>query len=75
MELQRLSIKQYAKIILGVINPNQKIKKKFDKSKPNGTSQKKLDISLTKKYSWKPKTSLIEGIKTTYANFLRKKQP
>ena len=69
------SIKQYAKIILGVINPNQKIKIKFDKSKPNGTSQKKLDISLTKKYSWKPKTSLIEGIKTTYANFLRKKQP
>ena len=69
------SIKRYAKIILGVINPNQKIKIKFDKSKPNGTSQKKLDISLTKKYSWKPKTSLIEGIKTTYANFLRKKQP
>ena len=69
------SIKQYAKIILGVINPNQKIKIKFDKSKPIGTSQKKLDISLTKKYSWKPKTSLIEGIKTTYANFLRKKQP
>ncbi len=69
------SIKQYAKIILGVINPNKKIKIKFDKSKPNGTSQKKLDISLTKKYSWKPKTSLIEGIKTTYANFLRKKQP
>ena len=69
------SIKRYAKIILGVINPNQKIKIKFDKSKPNGTSQKKLDISLTKKYSWKPKTSLIEGIKTTYANFLIKKQP
>ncbi len=67
------SIKYYAKLILSIINPNQKVEIKYDKSKPNGTTQKKLDISLTKKYSWTAKTDLVEGIKLTYSDFLAKK--
>ena len=67
------SIKYYTKLILSIINPDQKVKIKFDKSKPNGTIKKKLDNSLAKKYSWVAKTDLIEGIKLTYSDFLAKK--
>lgn len=67
------SIKYYTKLILSIINPDKNVKIKYDKSKPNGTIKKKLDISLAKKYSWVAKTDLIEGIKLTYSDFLAKK--
>ena len=64
------SIKQYAGKILKEIIPKKKIKIKYDYSKPNGTPRKVLDISLAKKYGWKPKTNLKEAIKKTYSSFL-----
>jgi GDP-L-fucose synthase len=54
----------YAKFVMKMLNYNVRIK--FDKSKPNGVSQKLLDISLAKKYGWKAKTSLKEGFWKTY---------
>ena len=63
-------IKQYAKIILNKIIPKNKIKIKYDLSKPNGTPRKVLDIKLVNKYGWKPKTKLDEAITKTYLNFL-----
>ena len=66
------SIKQYAKIILNKIIPKNKIKIKYDLSKPNGTPRKVLDIKLANKYGWKPKTKLDEAITKTYNNFLGK---
>jgi GDP-L-fucose synthase len=38
----------------------------FDKDQPTGTPRKVLDVSLVKKYGWKAKHSLEEGIKKTY---------
>ena len=64
------SIKQYAKIILSQIIPKNKIKIKYDLSKPNGTPRKVLDIKLANKYGWKPKTKLDKTITKTYKNFL-----
>ncbi|MDC0516155.1 GDP-L-fucose synthase [Candidatus Pelagibacter sp.] len=64
------SIKQYAKIILNKIIPKNKIKIKYDLSKPNGTPRKVLDVKLANKYGWKPKTKLDEAITKTYKNFL-----
>ena len=64
------SIKQYAKIILNKIMPKNKIKIKYDLSKPNGTPRKVLNIKLANKYGWKPKTKLDEAITKTYLNFL-----
>jgi GDP-L-fucose synthase len=64
------SIKQYAKIILNKIIPKNKIKIKYDLSKPNGTPRKVLDIKLANKYGWRPKTKLDVAIKKTYKNFL-----
>mgnify|MGYP000017377299 FL=1 len=67
---KEFSIKQYAKIILNRIMPKNKIKIKYDLSKPNGTPRKVLDIKLANKYGWKPKTQLDEAITKTYLNFL-----
>jgi GDP-L-fucose synthase len=67
------SIKQYAKLILKLIIPKQKIKIKYDLSKPNGTPRKVLDIKLAKKYGWKPKMNLKKSILKTYQSFLHDK--
>jgi GDP-L-fucose synthase len=64
------SINHYAKMILRQIIPKNKIKIKFDLSKPNGTPRKVLDIKLSKKYGWKPKIRLNEAITRTYKSFL-----
>ncbi len=64
------SIKEYAKILSNVILPNTRIKIKFDRSKPNGTPRKVLDISLAKKYGWKPKSNFKKSIMETYNFFL-----
>ena len=67
------SIKEYAKIILSLIIPSKKIKIRYDKSKPNGTPRKVMDVSLAKKYGWKSKIELKEAIKLTYSDYLMKK--
>ena len=64
------TIKDYTKKILKEIIPNKKILIKYDKSKPNGTPRKVLDISLAKKYGWKAKISLKNAIKKTYKDYL-----
>ena len=64
------SIKQYAKMIINHVMPKNKIKIKYDLSKPNGTPRKVLDIKLARKYGWKPKTKLDDAITKTYKSFL-----
>ena len=41
----------------------------FDRSKPDGTPRKLLDISLMKSINWKPIYDLNEGLIKTYAFF------
>ena len=62
------SIIWYTKFLMKKLNVKLEIK--FDKSKPDGTPKKCLDITLAKKYGWKPKNNFNEGIKITYDNFL-----
>jgi len=42
----------------------------WDKSKPDGTPRKRLDISRLKRLGWKPRISLDKGIESTYHWFL-----
>ena len=65
------SIKDYAQMILKIIIPNKKIQIIFDKSKPNGTPRKIMDISLAKKYGWKPICKIQDSILKTYKSFLK----
>ena len=67
------SINQYAKLVLKTIIPNNKIKIRYDLSKPSGTPKKVLDVSLAKKYGWKSKTNLKNSILKTYEYFLKNK--
>lgn len=39
---------------------------RFDQSKPDGTPRKLLDISRISEMGWRPKTSLLEGLKITF---------
>ncbi len=63
------TVKDFAKILIKELNYKGKIK--FDKSKPNGTQRKKLDLTLASKYKWRPKTNLSKGIQKTYESFLK----
>ena len=67
------SIRDYAKMILKLIIPNKRIKIRYDKSKPNGTPRKIMDVSLARKNGWKSKINLKDAIKMTYKDFLSKK--
>ena len=58
----------YAKFIMKQLNVKLKIK--HDISKPDGMPKKCLDISLAKKYGWKPNNNLEKAFQITYKNFL-----
>jgi GDP-L-fucose synthase len=67
------TIKQYAQLMLNILIPKNKIKIVFDLSKPNGTPRKVLNISLAKKYGWRPKIKLKEAILKTYYDYIKQK--
>ena len=66
------SINFFAKKILKTLIPKRKILIKYDKSKPNGTPRKILDITLAKKYGWKAKSNFKNSIIETYNSFKKK---
>ena len=45
----------------------------FDKTKPDGTPQKLLDISKARNYGWKSKIKLEEGLLKAYRSFIKLK--
>tara|TARA_Y100000590_G_scaffold468781_1_gene653074 strand:+ start:2435 stop:3373 length:939 start_codon:yes stop_codon:yes gene_type:complete len=65
------SVKEYAKIMIKIIKPTTDVKIIFDKTKPNGTPRKVMNINLAKKYGWKPKSNLNSSILKTYKSFLK----
>ena len=64
------TIKTYAKLILKLICPKVKVKIIYDRTKPNGTPRKVLDISLAKRYGWKPKYKLKNALLKTYESYV-----
>ena len=66
------SIEYYAKQILKILIPGRKVLIKYQKSKPNGTPRKVLDVSLAKKYGWSAKLSFKNSIIQTYNSFIKK---
>jgi GDP-L-fucose synthase len=65
------TLEKFANKILKLIIPNRKIKIKYDYSKPNGVPRKVMDISIAKKYGWRPKIKLSDAIIITYKSFLK----
>ena len=67
------SILKYCKFVIKKLNVNVRIS--FDKKKPNGTPQKKMDLTLAKSYGWKSKYNLSKGFDLTYKDYLKRIDP
>ncbi len=59
-----ITIKELSKLVKEIVGFKGKIK--WDKTKPDGTPKRLLDISKALNLGWKPKTDLAKGIKMTY---------
>ena len=70
---QDASIKTLSKKMVEILIPKKKIIFIFDRSKPNGTPRKILDVSIAKKYGWKSKYKFDFAIQETYKNYLGKR--
>ena len=66
------SIKEYADKVLKILLPNEKIKIKYDRKKPNGTPRKVMNVDLARKYGWTSKINFNEGILKTYNSYIKK---
>lgn len=62
------TIKELAEIVARVVGFEGKVE--WDSSKPDGTLQKLLDVSLLSNMGWKPNVSLKDGIRRTYEAYL-----
>lgn len=63
-----VSIKELAELICKTVGFEGELI--FDTSKPDGTPRKLLDVSKLTALGWKPKTSLADGIKEAYKDFM-----
>jgi len=67
-----ITIKELAQLIKGIVGFKGKID--FDALKPDGTPQKRLDVSKLTTLNWQAATPLKEGITKTY-NFFKNQKP
>ena len=61
---KEISIKELAEMVQNIVGFNGSLK--FDKSKPDGTPRKLMDISRISKLGWDHKIELQEGIQSAY---------
>ena len=60
---QELTIKKFAELISRLTSG--KFRLKFNNEYPDGTKRKILDNTILKKFGWKPKISLKDGLENT----------
>ncbi len=65
---QEIAIRDLATLVAKVVGYNGAIR--WDASRPNGTPRKLLDVSKADKLGWRATTSLEEGIRLAYHDFL-----
>lgn len=65
-----VTIKELAETIANVIGYKKGFH--FDKTKPDGTPKKLLNVEKINKLGWKAKTDLKSGLKLTYEDFLKR---
>lgn len=64
-----LTIRELAQLVKKIVGFSGRIV--WDRSKPNGTPRKLLDVNRLFSLGWRPKISLEEGIKREYAWFVK----
>ncbi len=65
---KEISIRELTELVAKIVGYQGEIG--WDHTKPNGTPRKLLDISKTKQMGWHYKTTLEEGIRLSYKDFL-----
>ena len=63
-----VTIRELAEIIAGVVGFEGETA--FDRGKPDGTPRKLLDVSRMAALGWRARIPLIEGIRSTYEDYL-----
>jgi GDP-L-fucose synthase len=69
---QDVTIRESAELVCDVVGFTGTLE--FDKTRPDGTPRKLLDVTRLTKLGWRAKISLREGIKSTYEWFLKNKK-
>jgi GDP-L-fucose synthase len=64
-----ITIAEFAKSVAEVVGYTGQII--YDRSKPDGTPVKLLDVSRLSALGWKAKTSLLQGLEIAYGDFLK----
>lgn len=67
-----VTIRQLAEIVMGVVGLQGKLV--CDRSKPDGTPRKLLDVSRMRKLGWQAKIGLRDGISSTYSDYMASTQ-
>jgi len=67
-----ITIRELADLIAEVVGCEGEIR--WDATKPDGMPQKLLDVSRLRTLGWKHKTSLKDGLRLTYQDFLKTEQ-
>ena len=62
------TIAEIAAMVRDVVGSRAEIA--YDRAKPDGTPQKRLDISLLRRLGWAPSLALREGLRLAYQDFL-----
>jgi GDP-L-fucose synthase len=65
---QDISIAEFAQTVADVVGFKGRLV--FDRSKPDGTPRKLMDVSRLSDMGWKPTTSLRDGLEKAYMDFL-----
>jgi GDP-L-fucose synthase len=63
-----LTIGELAALVRGAVEVRAEIA--YDRTKPDGTPRKLLDIGLIRALGWQPRVPLAEGLKLAYADFV-----
>ena len=67
-----LTIAELADLVRSIVYPEAKIV--FDRSRPDGTPRKLLDVSRIRDLGWRHRIELEEGIRGTYAWFVERQR-
>jgi GDP-L-fucose synthase len=65
-----LTIAELAELVRGIVGFDGGVV--FDRSKPDGTPRKLLDVTKLTRLGWRPKVALADGIRSTYRWFLER---